>query len=180
MNFEPFLWKQLTDLIKNKFLSKLSKNGQFSLHKVQKMTNKYFFTIKSKMLTIYDFHIDFHFWVHLTTLRGLQMVWYPRITEPGPGRPRFWKFDFFLTAAKILSIRNCWNMLKWIFSKSGPKITTLLGIFHYSKGQFFHDLLKIHTSWKKPSEENHSFQSKKARRRHLHIYPPKSQPNLLN
>ena len=88
LNFEPFLSKCLIDLTKNKFLLKLSENGQFSLNKVQKITNKKVFPIKSKMYTIYDFHIYFHFQVHLTTLRGLQMVWYPRITTSGPGRPR--------------------------------------------------------------------------------------------
>ena len=38
------------------------------------------------MPTVYDFHMDFQFWVHLTTLRGLQMVWYPRNTRSGPGQ----------------------------------------------------------------------------------------------
>ena len=61
LNSEPFLSKCLIDLTKNKFLSKLSKNGQFPLNKVPKITNKKIFPIKSKMFTIYDFHIDFHF-----------------------------------------------------------------------------------------------------------------------
>ena len=62
--------------------------------------------MKYKMFTIYDFHIDFHFWVHLTTLRGLQMVWYPRITEPGPGRPRVWKFEIFFNCGQDFEHRQ--------------------------------------------------------------------------
>ena len=93
--FDNFCKKFFADLNKTNFLSKLSKNGQFSQNKVPKITNKKFFPIKSKMFTIYDFHIDFHFQVHLTTLRVLQMVWYPRITKSGPGRPRMRKIEIF-------------------------------------------------------------------------------------
>ena len=48
-------------LSKNRFLSKLSENGQFSPNKVQKITNNQIFFIKSKFLRIYGFHIDFQF-----------------------------------------------------------------------------------------------------------------------
>ena len=44
---------------KNRFLSNLSKNGQFLLNKVQKVTNDEFFFIKYKMHRKCDFHIDF-------------------------------------------------------------------------------------------------------------------------
>ena len=43
---------------------KIAKNEVFLLNKVQKMTKQNFFFIKSKMLTIYDFHIDFQFRAH--------------------------------------------------------------------------------------------------------------------
>ena len=48
-------------LSKNRFLSKLSENGQFSLNKVQKITNNQNFFIKSKLLRICGFHINSQF-----------------------------------------------------------------------------------------------------------------------
>ena len=46
---------------RNKISLKINKNGHFSLNKVQKMSNKNFFLIKYKMLTVYGFHMDFQF-----------------------------------------------------------------------------------------------------------------------
>ena len=61
LNFDHFLPIPYCGLTKNKLCSKLSKNGRFSVNKVWKMTNKFFFPIKYKMLTACGFHIDFQF-----------------------------------------------------------------------------------------------------------------------
>ena len=49
------------------------------------------------MSTVYDFHMDFQFWANLTTLRGLQMVWYPRNTRSDPAQTRVKQIEFFLS-----------------------------------------------------------------------------------
>ena len=54
--FAQLLPKLVTNFIKNKSLSKFFKNEQFSVSKVQKMTEPKIFFIKQKMLRIYDFH----------------------------------------------------------------------------------------------------------------------------
>ena len=54
-----FLFKCISHFSKNKFLSKLTKNGQFLVNKVQKITSDNFFSIKYKMCRMCDFHIDF-------------------------------------------------------------------------------------------------------------------------
>ena len=56
-----FLFKCVSHISKNKFLSKLTKNEQFSVNKVQQITNDDFFPIKYKMCRMCDFHIDFYF-----------------------------------------------------------------------------------------------------------------------
>ena len=65
---------------KNSFLSKLSENCQFSLNKVQKITNNQNFFIKSKLLTICGFHIDFQFpaqkWLPRDFQRHLAHPWH--------------------------------------------------------------------------------------------------------
>ena len=38
------------------------------------------------MSTVYDFNIDFQLKVNLTTLSGLQIVWYYTKTRSGPGQ----------------------------------------------------------------------------------------------
>ena len=69
--FEHFLSTAFRDLMKNNFDWKFPKNEQISLNKVQKMTNKIIFSIKSKMLTVYGFHMDFQFWAQKWLPRDL-------------------------------------------------------------------------------------------------------------
>ena len=61
-------------LSKNRFLSKLSKNGQFLLNEVKKIRNDEIFLTKYKMLRMYDFHIDFQFQVKKLLPRDFQMA----------------------------------------------------------------------------------------------------------
>ena len=63
LNFGLLLFLNVNHLSKNRFLSKLSKNGQFLLNEVKKISNDEIFLIKYKMLRMYDFHIDFQFQV---------------------------------------------------------------------------------------------------------------------
>ena len=71
--FKHFLLKAFIDLMKNNFFWKFPKNEQFSLNQVQKMTNKIIFSIKPKMFTVYDFHMDFQFWSKKVLPRNFQM-----------------------------------------------------------------------------------------------------------
>ena len=70
--FEQLLFISVNHLSKNRFLSKLFKNGRFLLNKVKKKSQetKIFF-IKSKLLRMWDFHIDFHFSGQKVTPMGL-------------------------------------------------------------------------------------------------------------
>ena len=72
--FCHFLSISLHYWTKNRFWSKLSKKGQFSLNKVRKMANKNIFSIKYEMITVYGFHIDFQFRGQLSLPRDIQMV----------------------------------------------------------------------------------------------------------
>ena len=76
--FGNFLWIACFDLAENRISPEIPINEQFLLHKVQKMTNKFLFSIKSKMLTIYGFHMDFKFWSKKVLPRDFQM----RLTHP--------------------------------------------------------------------------------------------------
>ena len=66
------------DLVKIRFFEKSSINGQFSLNRVQKINNKIFFSIKSKMFLAQDFHINFQFWLKKQLSRDLWMLQTPR------------------------------------------------------------------------------------------------------
>ena len=57
--FAHLLLKPVDKWTKNKCLSKLSKNEQFLVSKVQKMTKPKFFSIKQKLLRICDFYNRF-------------------------------------------------------------------------------------------------------------------------
>ena len=59
LTFAQLLLKPVDKWTKTKCLSKLSKNEQFLLSKVQKMTKPKFFFIKQKMLGICDFYNRF-------------------------------------------------------------------------------------------------------------------------
>ena len=59
--FEHLLFISVNHLSKNKFLSKLSKNVVFLLNKVKKIIKDQKNLIKSKLLRMYDFHVDFQF-----------------------------------------------------------------------------------------------------------------------
>ena len=59
--FEHVLSIPLINLDKIRIFEKSSKNGQFSLNEVLKITNKNFLSIKSKMLPVWGFHINFQF-----------------------------------------------------------------------------------------------------------------------
>ena len=56
--FCHYLW---VHLVKIRFFEKKSKNGQFLLNEVLKISNKNFLSIKSKMLPAQGFHINFQF-----------------------------------------------------------------------------------------------------------------------
>ena len=75
--FAQLLPKLVTNFIKNKSLSKFFKNEQFSVSKVQKMTEPKIFFIKHKILRIYDFH-------NTISISGLFDVfeWVPDGPEP--------------------------------------------------------------------------------------------------
>ena len=79
-------------LDKNRFWSRSSKNWQFSENKVWKMTDKFFFPIKYKMLTVYGFHIDFQFWAKMSLPRDLQMDMAPPGSWNGIAS---WLWDFW-------------------------------------------------------------------------------------
>ena len=88
-----------SDLNKNKFRLKLSKNGWFAENKVLKINNKKFCPMKYKRFTPYGFHIDFQFWAKKWSLRGSQTTWHPRYQKIRPSLVWFYfffNFSFFL------------------------------------------------------------------------------------
>ena len=80
------------NLGKKRFWSKSLKKWQFSVNKVWKMTNKIYFPIKYKMLTVYGFHIDFQFWAKMSLPRDLQMDMAPPGSWNGIAS---WLWDFW-------------------------------------------------------------------------------------
>ena len=68
-----FWFMCVEDLGKNRFWSKLPKNGRFSLNKVPKIINNPKFFKKYKMLRICDFHKDFQFRAKKSLPRDLKM-----------------------------------------------------------------------------------------------------------
>ena len=69
-----FTWLgQKHDWVKNRFWAKITKNGQFSLNKGRKCTDRNKYLIKYKMITAYGFRINFQFQVQMSLPRDLQM-----------------------------------------------------------------------------------------------------------
>ena len=85
---------------KTNFGEKPQKNGQLLLNKVQKMTNKIFFLIRYKMLTIYGFHIDFQFWTQKWLPWDLQMSQTPRYLFSGLAS--LWMDGFWVSLSQMI------------------------------------------------------------------------------
>ena len=71
--FAHFLFTCVNHMSKNRFLSKLLKNGQFLVNKVNKITKDELFFKIYKMCRMYDFHINFQFWGKTALPRDFQM-----------------------------------------------------------------------------------------------------------
>ena len=93
-HFATCLGHKLNHLL-NQAEPKTSNNGRISENKVLKITNKKFFSIKSKMGTAYGFHIDLKFQADLPWLSGLQMAQAPRIARLGPAPTRILESGIF-------------------------------------------------------------------------------------
>ena len=80
--FEQLLFIDVDHLSKIRFLLKLSKNGEFLLYKVLKIIKDQFFFVKSKLLRMYNFHIDFQFLAQKWLPRTSRCIW----PTPGTGQ----------------------------------------------------------------------------------------------
>ena len=83
------------DLVKIRFFEKSSINGQFSLNEVQKISNKIFFSIKSKMFLAQGFHINFQFWLKKQLPRDLWILQTPRKQNQAMSARGWSNFQFF-------------------------------------------------------------------------------------
>ena len=109
MNFEYFLLNHHPILTKTEYRRKTSNNGGISVNKVPKITNKKFFSIKSKMGTAYGFHIDLKFQADLPWLSGLQMAPTPRITRLGPAPTRTLESGIFHFPTVFYEYSQLWK-----------------------------------------------------------------------
>ena len=88
LNFGHIIVKTQNNYTKNKFLSKLSKNRQFLLNKIPKMTNKQIFFIKGQMLPICDFYNTFSISASFDLLQVSPDIQVPQVPENGRVRWR--------------------------------------------------------------------------------------------
>ena len=101
----------LIDVVKIRIFDKSSKNGQFSLNEVLKISNKIFLTIKSKMFPVQGFHINFQFWPKKQLPRDLWMLQTPRKQNQAVSARGWSNFQFFGLRWLLLVMSRCWTML---------------------------------------------------------------------
>ena len=109
-HFATCLGHKLNHLL-NQAEPKTSNNGRISENKVLKITNKKFFSIKSKMGTAYGFHIDLKFQADLPWLSGLQMAQTPRIARLGPAPTGMFESGIFHFLTFFMNICSCGRLL---------------------------------------------------------------------
>ena len=104
---------------------KTSNNGRISENKVLQITNKKFFSIKSKMGTAYGFHIDLKFQADLPWLSGLQMAQAPRIARLGPAPTRMFESGIFHFLMVFYEYLQLWKVVDLKYLQLCVKKTTL-------------------------------------------------------